>query len=118
MEEARRAALEELVPAAVKSLQAHLGDGDPAAWRAALRVFAHAFGRPAEQATATEDLTLPTNAWTAQNLTWTQLQAMAARVLDAVDFGGVLCIRHVRCAGCLTASRRTTTGGHAPGHHF
>jgi hypothetical protein len=39
VEEARPAALEELVPAAIKSLQAHLGDGNPDAWRAALRVF-------------------------------------------------------------------------------
>jgi hypothetical protein len=30
--------LDLLVPAAVKSLAAHLGDGDPVAWRAALRV--------------------------------------------------------------------------------
>jgi hypothetical protein len=36
--EARAAALEELVPAAIKSLRAYLGDGDPDAWRAALRV--------------------------------------------------------------------------------
>src|SRR5262249_37650968 len=46
--EARAAALEELVPVAIKSLRAHLGDGDPAAWRAALRGFEHAFGRPTE----------------------------------------------------------------------
>ena len=46
--EARAAALEQLVPAAVKSLAAHLGDGDPAAWRAALRVFEQAFGRPVD----------------------------------------------------------------------
>jgi hypothetical protein len=36
------------VPAAVKSLRAHLGDGDPLAWRAALRVFEQAFGRPVD----------------------------------------------------------------------
>lgn len=38
----------ELVPAAIKSLAAHLGDGDPVAWRAALRVFELSYGRPAE----------------------------------------------------------------------
>jgi hypothetical protein len=70
------------VPPAIKSLRAHLGDGDPAAWRAALRVFEHAFGRPQEQAPPTEDPTLPANAWDAQTLTWTQLQIMAARVLE------------------------------------
>jgi hypothetical protein len=39
-------ALEELLPLALKSLRAHLGDGDPTAWRAAFRVFEHAYGRP------------------------------------------------------------------------
>jgi hypothetical protein len=86
-EEARAAALEELVPPAIKSLRAHLDDGDPNAWRAALRVFEHAFGRPQEQGTATEDLTLPTNAWDAKNLSWTQLQMMAARVLGELPAG-------------------------------
>ena len=46
--EARAAALEELVPAAIKSLAAHLGEGDPDAWRAALRVFELSDGKPAE----------------------------------------------------------------------
>lgn len=46
--EARAAALEELVPAAIKSLAAHLGEGDPDAWRAALRVFELSYGKPAE----------------------------------------------------------------------
>jgi hypothetical protein len=36
--ETRSAALEELVPAATKSLAAHLGDGEATSWRAALRV--------------------------------------------------------------------------------
>ena len=33
---------------AVKSLAAHIGDGNPDAWRAALRVFELAYGKPAE----------------------------------------------------------------------
>ena len=45
---ARAAALEELVPAAIKSLAAHLGDGNPDGWRAALRVFELSYGKPAE----------------------------------------------------------------------
>jgi hypothetical protein len=44
--EARAAALEELLPLALKSLRVHLGDSDPTAWRAAFRVFEHAYGRP------------------------------------------------------------------------
>jgi hypothetical protein len=54
--EAKAAALEELLPPAIKSLKAHLGDGDPEAWRAALRLFEHTFGRPAELPAEEEDL--------------------------------------------------------------
>lgn len=72
--EARAAALEELVPAAVKSLRAHLGDGDPAAWQAALRVFEHAYGRPAE--IPEEDLETPA--------TIQEVAAMSARERRAV----------------------------------
>ena len=57
------------------------GEGDPDALRAALRVFEHAFGRPPERVAPAEDLTLPTNAWDAKNLSWAQLQIMAARLL-------------------------------------
>jgi hypothetical protein len=49
--EARQAALDRLTPKALKVLEAHLGEGDeanPDAWRAALRVFEHEFGRPGE----------------------------------------------------------------------
>ena len=48
VEEARQAALEELIPKSLQVLRAHLGEGDsvnPEAWRAALRVFEHAYGR-------------------------------------------------------------------------
>jgi hypothetical protein len=55
VEEARQAALEELTPKALKVLKAHLGEGDevnPHAWRAALRVFEHAYGRaPSDRST-------------------------------------------------------------------
>jgi hypothetical protein len=45
--EARAAALDELIPAAIKSLAAHLAEGNnPAAWRAALRVFELRYGGP------------------------------------------------------------------------
>jgi hypothetical protein len=47
--EARDAALEELLPAAIRSLKTHLGDGNPNAWRAALRVVEHQLGKPDEQ---------------------------------------------------------------------
>lgn len=46
-----------------------------------------------------EDLTLPANAVEAQNLTWTQLQVMAARVLGELPAG--------------ETSRETVTSAHA-----
>ena len=45
VEEARRAALDELVPKALKVLNAHLDKVGPDAWRAALRIFEHQYGR-------------------------------------------------------------------------
>jgi hypothetical protein len=75
VEEARQAALEELVPPAMKSLKAHLGDGDPDAWRAALRVFEHAFGRAPDQVEEMPVLTGPDDI---ANLTWTQMRVIAA----------------------------------------
>src|SRR5262249_17052870 len=75
VEEARQAALGDLVPAASKSLRAHLGDGDPNAWRAALRVFEHAFGRAPEQV---EEFGLPGTPDEIANLSWTQLRVLAA----------------------------------------
>lgn len=79
-EEARQAALEELVPAAIKSLRAHLGDGDPAAWRAALRVFEHAFGRAPEQ--TPDALALPESSEEVSRLSWVQMQILAARLVE------------------------------------
>lgn len=67
------------MPPAIKSLRAHLGDGDPNAWRAALRVFEHAFGRPQELATPTDDRPTPGTCRTSPGRSW---QIMAARVLE------------------------------------
>jgi hypothetical protein len=77
--EARAAALEELLPLAMKSLLAHLGEGDPAAWRAALRVFEHAFGRPAE--IPEEDVEPPGTLEEIQAMTPTERKAVRARLL-------------------------------------
>jgi hypothetical protein len=73
------AALDELVPAAVKSLKAHLGDGDPTAWRAALTVFEQAFGRPAD--VPEEDVDVD-GAFDVHSLTRTQRARLIARVLE------------------------------------
>jgi hypothetical protein len=60
VEEARHAALDRLTPKALRVLEAHLGEGDevnPDSWRAALRIFDHAFGRPGELADQSESPT-------------------------------------------------------------
>src|SRR6185503_20768380 len=49
VEEARRTALDELVPKALRVLNEHLDKGGPDAWRAALRIFEHQYGRAPEQ---------------------------------------------------------------------
>lgn len=77
--EARAEALEALVPAAVKSLAAHLGDGDPAAWRAALRVFELCYGRPAE--TVAIDST-PGEQVNVREMTHEERAVLMRRVLD------------------------------------
>ena len=70
------------MPAAVKSLTAHLGDGDPAAWRAALRVFEQAFGRPVEMAEEEPDpATL--DPFRVAEMTQLQRAQLVRRVLDA-----------------------------------
>ena len=46
VEEARREALQELVPKSLRVLEEHLDSGRPDSWRAALRVLEHAWGRP------------------------------------------------------------------------
>jgi hypothetical protein len=79
--EARAAALEELVPPAIRSLRNHLGDGDPAAWRAGLRVLELAYGPvPPEQ----EDVQLPDNAVDIRALSWRELQIVAAKLLTEI----------------------------------
>ena len=74
--EARAEAPEQLMPAAIKSLAAHLGDGDPDAWRAALRVFELRYGKPAESAEIDVD---PLRV---REMTGAERAALMARVLD------------------------------------
>ena len=77
--EARAAALEELVPAAIKSLAAHLGDGDPVAWRAALRVFELSYGKPAETVELDLDVVDPLHV---AEMTSAERALLVARVLE------------------------------------
>jgi hypothetical protein len=77
--EARAAALEELVPAAIKSLAAHLGEGDPVAWRAALRVFELSYGKPAETVELDLDVVDPLHV---AEMTSAERALLVARVLE------------------------------------
>ena len=52
----RRSALDELVPQSLKVLKEHLESGKPDAWRPALRILDHAWGRPKETVEGQEDL--------------------------------------------------------------
>ncbi|HEY1369809.1 MAG TPA: hypothetical protein VGF23_21960 [Gaiellaceae bacterium] len=83
IEEARQAALDKLVPKALKVLEAHLGgdgnDVNPAAWRAALRVFEHQFGRAPEQ--PDEGGVFAESADEIAGMSWVQLRLMAARLV-------------------------------------
>jgi hypothetical protein len=89
VEEARRAALEELTPRALKVLRAHLGDRDevnPHAWRAALRIFEHAYGRAPDQPLEPDDL--PEDPDEIANLSWDRLRTLAARYSVELDGNG------------------------------
>jgi hypothetical protein len=84
-EEARAAALEQLVPPAIAALRAHLGEGDPGAWRAGLKVLELAYGpAPAQQQ---EDVVLPEGAAEVAALSWRDLQVVAARLLGELPAG-------------------------------
>jgi hypothetical protein len=56
IEEARQVALEKLVPKSIAVLDEALASGRPDAWRPALRVLEHAWGRPRETVEVHEDL--------------------------------------------------------------
>jgi hypothetical protein len=79
VEEARQAALEPLVPAAIQSLAAHLGDGDPAAWRAAFRVIELLYGKPSETVDVDATLVDPLRI---REMTPGERAVLVARVLD------------------------------------
>jgi hypothetical protein len=89
VEEARAVALEALVPKAVQVLRAHLGEGDevnPAAWRAALRVFEHAYGRAPEA--VDEPLAFPDTEEAIQALSWEQMKLLAVTYRETLEGNG------------------------------
>ena len=86
VEEARRAALDELVPKALRVLNEHLDTGGPDAWRAALRVFEYEFGCAAEQ--PQEPFVMPTTVEEVEKLSWGQLLFLAGEHADELGVGG------------------------------
>jgi hypothetical protein len=75
--EARAVALEELVPKAITVLGEHLESGRPDAWRPALKVLEHAWGRPADQVEASVDV----DGFDLTKLTLDELCEMRNRIL-------------------------------------
>ncbi len=67
------------MPAAIKSLAAHLGEGDPLSWRAALRVFELSYGKPAETVELDFDVVDPLHV---AEMTPVERAALVARVLE------------------------------------
>jgi hypothetical protein len=67
----------------VASLKAHLGDGDPAAWRAGLRVLELAYG-PAPPSPSVDDVQLPGTADDVRALGWRELQVIAAKLIEEI----------------------------------
>ena len=82
------AALDELVPKALRVLNEHLDKGGPDAWRAALRVFEYEFGRAAEQ--PHEPFIMPTTVEEVEKLSWGQLLYLAGEHADEPREVGII----------------------------
>jgi hypothetical protein len=86
VEEARRAALDELVPKALRVLNEHLDSGRADAWRAALRVFEHAYGRAPDE--PEEPFVMPQTIEEVEKLSWGQLLYLAGEHVDELGAAG------------------------------
>jgi hypothetical protein len=76
VDEARAAALERLVPKALQVLEAHLDSGRADAWRPALRLLEHGWGKPPEKV---ESLPEPEDVSDLKNMSTAELHALVAR---------------------------------------
>ena len=85
VEDARRAALDELTPRAILVLKAHLDEGR-SSWRAALRIFEHQFGRAPEQ--AVEPFVMPETIEDLEKLSTRHLLYLAGEHADELGNGG------------------------------
>jgi hypothetical protein len=94
--EARAAALEELVPLALRSLAAHLGTGEASSWRAALRVFELSYGKPAGTVELDLDVVDPLRV---AEMTSAERALLVARVLEVHPHLAELVPLHLRPVG-------------------
>jgi hypothetical protein len=69
-----------VVRTAIASLKAHLADGDPGAWRAALRALEHYIGRPGE--TLEDAIPVDLDPLGVASMTQAQRAALIRRVFD------------------------------------
>ena len=67
-------------------LNAHLDGGGPDAWRAALRIFEHQYGRAPEQ--PDEPFVMPTTVEEVEKLSWGQLLFLAGEHADDLGING------------------------------
>jgi hypothetical protein len=97
---------DKLVPKSLKVLDAHLGEGNdvnPDAWRAALRVFEHAYGRAPEQ--VDEGGVFAGSADEIAGISWVQLRLMAAQLAGELpDMAGPAPIMAVSAGSKVTGS--------------
>jgi hypothetical protein len=85
-EEARRAALDELLPTALLVLREHLDSGRADAWRSAWRVFEYAYGKAPEQ--PEEPFVMPTTVEEVEKLSLGQLLYLAGENAEALGING------------------------------
>ena len=78
--------MDELVPKALRVLNEHLDSGRADAWRAALRVFEHAYGRGPEE--PEEPFVMPTTVEEVEKLSWGQLLYLAGENSEALGIDG------------------------------
>jgi hypothetical protein len=85
VEEARREALDELTPRAIRVLREHLDEGG-SSWRAALKIFEHQFGRAPEQ--PEERFVIPDSPDEIANLSSAHLLFLAGEIDDEMSTEG------------------------------
>jgi hypothetical protein len=86
-DEARAVALDRLMPKAIRVLEEHLDSGRPDAWRPALRLLEHGWGKAPDKV---ESFCEPENVSDLENMSTADLQAFVRRRRADRDRSGAL----------------------------